>query len=156
MKKNQGLRRKIGIRNVMAVKLSNDKFIPFIEKGFATDGEDKPHHWWWCDLGIVYPRKFVIDNTEELAESLKSLLYVSCVDDANAFEEKMNALKNAFAKPVAFDPQNFEVSVFHFINDDIKIETFYPDSEQDLLTFLTFNEEKDIGIRWNEKGKKDC
>lgn len=156
MEKYQYLRRKIGIRNVMAVKLSNGKFIPFIEKGFATDGEDKPLSWRWCGLGVVYPQKFVIDNTEELAESLKSLLYVSCVDDANAFEEKMNALKNAFAKPVAFDPQNFEVSVFRIINDDIKIGTFYPDSEQDLLTFLTFNEEKDIGILWNEKGKKEC
>lgn len=133
---------KVIVDGVIAIKLANGKFIPFIKR-CKYRNKDNTFHWCWFNIEVLKKHKVLIECPEELADCWRLEPYYHISGEEITQEWMMKALHNAFDNPISFVPGTIR---FGYLFDKVLV----PKSETELLTLATvFTKEQPV-LMWKE------
>lgn len=141
------------IGDVMAVKLKNGKFLPFVLSAASNVRTyNNSYAWTWHNIFVGKHSNFMFDRVEQVQEAIKLWTDSGSVKYRNGgfiTAYGMNKrLEKAFAMPVHFESGLFLLQYIKISEDRTKAEIvmFKPKTEEDFLTYMEENKQHSINI----------
>lgn len=146
------------IGDVMAVKLKNGKFLPFVLSAASNVRTyNNSYDWQWHNIYVGKHGNFMFDQAGEVQETIRSWAESGSVRYKNGgfiTAKGMNKrLESAFAKPIRFESGLLKVDYLKISEDRTKAErvSFKPKTEDDFLAYMEENKDRSCYISISTK-----